>query len=133
MNSSTTIQAPRPALLTFAQTSRAERETIILLSDADPTIAHVWTSQPARARQLLRDHPAALVERHTDAHGRLTGLSFDVSAACIKLRRPRILSDRQRAVLRRATAASRRPSLGQKGPQARENPRPELAGAGVQP
>ncbi len=99
----------------FAPCSKAERETIIILSDAAPDTAHVWTSQADFARWLLRDHPTTLLERHVDARGRVTGLEFDLPVTSIRWRKgkqPR--SPRQQAVLERARAASRRPALPQK-------------------
>ena len=98
--------------LRFAPRGREESETVIILADAAPDVAHVWTSQPHLARRLLRDHPEALTGRHDDDRGRITGLEFDLPIGSIRLRKgPRSLSDRQRAVLERARAISRRGAL----------------------
>lgn len=121
------------SLLTFAPATKFERETVVILSDSEPGVAHVWTSQPSRAQQLLRDHPAALVERQTDSAGRTTGLTFTLPIACFKLRRPHIPSERQQASLRRATAVSRIAKTVRKAPQGRRNPGLEAVEAVAMP
>jgi hypothetical protein len=93
----------------WAPLSVAESETVIIASSADPAHVLIYTAQPAVARRLFRDHPESLAEQHCDDRGRVTGVEFLLPADCLRLRSgKRRLTDRQRAVLVRATAARAR-------------------------
>ncbi len=74
----------------MASLTDAERETVIIFSDADGGMMRVDTSQPPLIR-IMRKHPRArlLVEHRSEA-GDLTGVEFELPFACLAiLARPR--------------------------------------------
>ncbi len=68
----------------------AERETVIVFSDADKGVAHVYTSHPPLIR-IMRKHPRArLLEERRLEGGELTDVEFELPFACFAiLARPR--------------------------------------------
>lgn len=74
--------------------SRAEREIVIRKSD-DEELLDVWTSSPLWARRLAKLAKAWGVEGEASQGG----ISYKLPIKAISLRKPRILTDEQRARL----------------------------------
>lgn len=66
-----------------------ERETHLILHDADPTTASIYTAQRPMMERLGR-HPLARQAAEHRLNGRLIALEFEIPAACLViLKRPR--------------------------------------------
>lgn len=75
-----------------------ERETIILWNEADKT-ASVYTHNEALKAQLLglcNTHPEKVRQTGDNNYG---GMTFELPKKWLKVKPPRILSEKQRAVL----------------------------------
>ena len=81
-----------------ARLGDAERETVIMWSDADAGLATVFTAQRAMATRLRRLRRAVRTETSRGPRGEWWGETWQVPAACVVLRSPsrRMLTEAQK-------------------------------------
>ena len=85
----------------------SERETNIQWSGADNETAHIYTAQPSIMLKLAKHPQAKLLKRHEDESGRVTGEEWELPKALVSIRTRRVLTEAQKASLRKALKARR--------------------------